>query len=235
MKLEAVIPCVGYDDFLTHTIDSAVRCIGDLTVLTAPSDMATIRVAEKYGTRVLTTESWWVRGKFNKARALNTWIEKMSTNCRDTWLLVLDADIYIPPGQTLSVSNLDAGKLYSARRRMCTDETAWEQYHETQRALSSFPFDVQPLTDGRLWGTVPTSNPAGLLGYFQLWNPIYSVGAKRFMESPTAADYDVCFGSSFPEGRRAFLSGFEVLHLGPTRLNWAGRRSPRWYVRDRER
>jgi hypothetical protein len=226
--IEAAVTCVGYDDFLLITLESAIRSVDHLTVVTAPWDDRTQVVAQRVGASVLITGAWRVNGTFNKARALNEWIDQIGQITDSTWLMTLDADVLCPKDQDLPRDALKPGYLYSARRRMCVDEQEWGNYKTSKRSLTSFPLDVQPIVGGRLWGTLPTRNEAGLCGYLQIWNPAHSRGSTRFREAPTASTYDVLFGLSFPEDARKFLPGYEVLHLGPSRVNWAGRRSPRW-------
>ena len=70
-------------------------------------------------------------------------------------------------------------------------------------------------------------NPVGLAGYLQLWHPAHALGSRHFEGTGTAEAYDLVFGLSFPEDARRLLNQ-EVLHIGPTQVNWAGRRSARW-------
>jgi hypothetical protein len=218
---------VGYGDFLNLTLASAVRAVDRVTVVTAPWDPETPGIARKYGAEMLVTDAWRVRGAFNKARALNEWIESIDVASEETWLLTLDADILLPSA-AIPRERLKAGSLYGAQRRMCADESDWLEYCAGARPLRSFKLEPYPLVMGRLWGTVQTQNPAGMLGYFQLWHQPGGNGGRRFREAPTASDYDVLFGLSFPETARHFLPEYEALHLGPARVNWSGRRSERW-------
>ena len=91
-----------------------------------------------------------------------------------------------------------------------------------------FPLSVPPIKNGKVWGCLPTSNPAALCGYVHLWNLKHSIGMKRLPNSNNAARYDVGFALSFPETMRGFLENREVLHLGPEEANWNGRCSERW-------
>ena len=228
MRIEAAIACVGYDDLLQLTLGAAVRAVDRVTVVTAPWDERTPAVAGQLGANLLVTDAWRVRGTFNKARALNEWMASIAGAGEDTWLMALDADVLLPEDHALPRTGLDPESLYGAQRRMCAGQMEWKEYQESKRDLNSFPLERLPMFGGRLWGTVQARNEAGLLGYLQLWNPAHAKGWPRFREAPTASNYDVMFGLSFPENARRFLPGYEVLHLGPTRVNWAGRRSERW-------
>jgi hypothetical protein len=228
MRIEAAVACAGYGDFLEITAPSAVRSAGRVTVITAPWDRETPEVAERAGAHLLVTDAWRVNGSFNKARALNQWIDGLPAGEEDTWLLVLDADILIPENCVLPRNDLDPRCLYGVRRRMCTEEREWADYRSRRRALESFQLEAHPIVGGKLRGTLRTGNVAGLLGYFQMWNPARSAGWRRFRETPSASEYDVLFGLSYLESNRRFLEECEVLHLGPARVNWSGRRSGRW-------
>jgi hypothetical protein len=228
MRLEIVVPCVEYDDFLRLTLPSNLQSEGKITVLTSGRDARTIALAQFYRTELFLTEDWWFGGPFNKAAALNRWLDTVSVSAKDTWVMVLDADILLPFNTPIRLDNLDPTFLYGAKRRMCADETAWNDFVQGKRTIEMFPLDVIPVRDGRAWGNQPTSNPAALCGYMQLWNPVCASCCGRFPLSGTAALYDVKFGLSFPEDHRVDLPGFEVLHLGTGRTNWAGRRTPRW-------
>lgn len=228
MQIEAAIPCVEYDDFLRLTLRNNCERLGAVTVLTSPSDSATIQLAERHGAKLLVTDAWWSGGTFNKARALNEWIDQVEIAHENLWLLVLDADILLPLDLDLAVDGLDPTGLYSVRRRMCEDESAWNDFTKERRSLESFLLNVPPVKNGRVWGKRPTSNAAAICGYFHLWNPRHASGMKRFPEMPSAANYDVEFALSFPEERRRFFPKFEALHLGLSKTNWEGRRSTRW-------
>lgn len=229
MFIEAVVPCVDYDDFLQITLPNNQFILSRITVLTAPWDCRTAELAAKHGANVIVTDSWQKGGPFNKARALNEWLERMATSEHgDTWALVLDADVLLPRDCCLDVNQLAPEGLYSARRRMCYDYASYQQFAMGLRSLDTFPVRVPPVRNGRVWGHRPTSNPAGLQGYMQLWCPSRGAGLKRFPETGTAGQYDVEFGLSFPQSSREYLQHYEVLHLGATQVNWTGRRSSRW-------
>jgi len=63
------------------------------------------------------------------------------------------------------------------------------------------------------------------LGYGQLFN-CQVVDHKYPEQFNTAAGCDSYFSSLWPEGKRIFLKGFTVLHIGPRMIHWDGRK--RW-------
>lgn len=229
MQIEAVVPCVDYDDFLRITLPNNHFIVSSITVLTAPWDRRTAQIAIQHDVKIMMTDSWQKDGPFNKARALNEWLERITAmNLDESWALVLDADVLLPRDRRLEVDQLDPTGLYGARRRMCYDYGSYQQFAMGLRSLETFPVQVPPVRNGRVWGHRPTSNPAGLQGYMQLWCPARSAGLKRFPETGTAGQYDVEFALSFSQSSRKFLQQYDVLHLGPTQANWTGRRSARW-------
>src|SRR4051812_27401126 len=223
MRLEVAIPCVDYDDFLALTLPANARKLDNITVLTSATDPATIALARKCGTKLMTTEAWWI-GSFNKAAALNLWLESLGRVGPDCWLLVLDADILLPDKPMLA--GLDPQMLYGSQRRICHTQEDYWAFVTGRRQFDSFCLDIPPVKFGMVWGRSLTSNPAGLSGYFQLWNPA-ACGWRKFPSSESAASYDVQFALKFHETLRADLEGFEVLHLGSCEMNWWGRRTPR--------
>jgi lantibiotic biosynthesis protein len=228
MRIEAVIPCVHYDDFLALTLPRNVRVLDSITVLTSWDDSSTAAIADGLGLKVLRTDAWSA-GSFNKGRALNAWLDALTPVAEETWLLVLDADIVLPESMRTCLGALDATKLYGAPRRMCDSERAWQDFAAGRRDIRSFPLDMPPVWQGRIWN-LPTVNPAAIYGCFQLWNPARSRGGTRFVEAPTAAGYDVAFALSYADADRSFVPGLEILHLGECRVNWNGRCSSRWRV-----
>ncbi len=227
MQLQTAISCVNYDDFLAVTLPHNLPFLGSVTVLTSPQDSATIRLAKQLGVSLLISDAWHTGGTLNKARALNQWVTHAAAYDPDAWLLTLDADVLLFDPVTACLASLDRSCLYGVHRRLCDGPEELNEFFSGRKALEDFPLDLVRMVKGKLWGTVDAVNPAALSGYFQLWHPAYSVGAKSFWESGTAEAYDLTFGLSFPEASRKFLDQ-QVLHLGPKEVNWAGRQSSRW-------
>lgn len=228
-NIEAGICCVDYDDILRLTLPRNLLSLASITVITAPWDHNTIAIAEQAGVKVFITDAWKVGGPFNKGRALNQWIQAVQqTAGEQIWLLSLDADIMLLRDYSISIADLDPTCLYSARRRMCLDHSTFQEFTSGKRPLLSFDLDMPEIRNGMVWGHRPTSNPAALSGYFQLWCPASAAGASVFDETGTAAKYDVQFALSFPSDHRRYLDPLEVLHLGPAKTNWEGRKSSRW-------
>jgi hypothetical protein len=228
MRINTVIPCVNYDDFLSLTLPRNLPGLESVTILTAPWDQATIDLAKHLGANLLVTDQWLQGGEFNKARALNLWIETIEDRWNSGWFMVLDADVVLPADRCLVTCGLNPDVLYSAHRHMCEDEASWIDFANGKRPIRSFPLNLPEVINGQVWGHRPTSNAAAISGYMQLWCSTKCGGMNRFPESRTAAGYDVNFALSFQEHNRDFIPGFDVLHIGPSKVNWAGRKSSRW-------
>jgi len=237
MQISVAVPCVGYADFLNLTLPHTAREFGSVTVITTSTDVDTLQCARAHSVPVHVTNAWYDGGaSLDKAAALNAWLDSLPSN-PELWMLTLDADILVPTEVLHDLHTLDTRYLYGVPRRLCKQLNEWNAFAAGQREWESFPVDSPPVFNGKLWGRHPTGNVAATCGYFQLWHASNSVGDKRFTHCPTAAYYDIAFALSFGEEHRVNLADREVLHLGPTGSNWAGRQSEEWigahrFIRD---
>lgn len=226
MEIEVLVPCVHYADFLALTAPTTRRMFKNVTVITRPDDIASVKVANENGLGVYTTQAWHKDcAAFNKAAALNEYLDVLRSKSYNHWILLLDADILLRDSPGVWFCKLDPRVLYSACRRMCESEEQWNAFVGKSLRWNDFPLYVP---DGKGWRHRPTSNPAALCGYFQLWHFDHAVGVHRLPESPTAANYDVEFALSFPDHLRRYIDDCETLHLGLVGTNWFGRVSPIW-------
>lgn len=229
MRVEVLVPCVNYADFLALTGRATRHLFDSVTVITRPDDISSHKVTSDLGLRSYPTDAWHKDGAlFNKAAALNEYLKLLRRDSYDGWILFLDADVLLRRLPANWLDALDQRGLYSAHRRMCESEAHWRAYLDMSVQWSDFPLDIPSVIGGKVWGHLPTSNPAALCGYFQLWHFMNAVGVRQLPESPTAANYDVDFALSFPESLRRYMDNYEVLHLGPAKTNWAGRVSAAW-------
>ncbi len=225
------ITCVDYDDFLALTLPSALSIFPNTWVVTAARDDGSLSVSRRHCARTFTTDVWWYNGaRFDKAAAINEWIETSIADKAPCWILLLDADIYLPPGLEAYLCGLQRHVLYSAQRRMCPSKEDWSQFVDGHLSLQDFSISHVPIKNGKAFGSRPTSNPAGLQGYFQLFFLNESAAKRRrlFTPSGSARAYDVEFALTYPEQDRRDLAGYEVVHLGEPKVNWNGRVTQRW-------
>lgn len=204
--IRGILVCVEYDDLLEITLASNLQHLDEVLVVTAPADTQTqALVAATPRARLHVTDAFYRQGaEFNKGLALEEGFDALG---REGWILVLDADILLPP--QLHWPERDPQQLYGARRRMLDDVTRWS-----------------PSLD---WATLPIGSNPAIVGYFQLFHAAAAVLASLPWY---ATNWRHCGGSDddfrcrWPEARQSHLP-FHVLHLGPQFHNWCGRTSPR--------
>lgn len=220
---EIVLTCLGYADFLFFILPFAKSFAARVVVVTSPEDRETIAVCEHHGVVCVPTLAFFVGGgKFNKGAALNAGITHLE---RKSWVLIMDADILIPPGvrESLSSQNLRTDTIYGADRSNCD---GLDTFRDCQRR-GSFVGLPTLARFGLQYGTPP-------LGYFQLWHGSQRPHGPWYEESHTGADRtDILFCRSFD--RREYLP-INVVHLDTDRhsygKNWLGRTSPRFIGED---
>ncbi len=233
-NLDCLITCVGYDDFLRRTVPINRHQFRRLLVITSPEDNRTISYCQEQGIETVITDSWTVNGAtFNKGRALNDGLAELRKADPD-WVCVLDADIILRPGFNLT-PHLNPENLYSAKRRLCLHKYHYEQWlAQNNWDWDNFTVEEIPIEspngggDKRLWGNrrITTDNPAGALGYLQLWS-MRQYKAQYPTNFQNAHSYDIRFAMGWPDNKRFWLPT-DVLHLGWRKLNWAGRVTKRW-------
>jgi hypothetical protein len=232
MKLEAVIVCVEYGDFLATTLPANKHQFDRLIVVTSPEDKETQRVCRYYGVPHLQTDVLRTRwGEMHKAKGINKGLEQLDL---DDWVLHLDADIVLPPTcrQLIERADLDKTCLYGCDRYQVPSWEAW-QLHQAMPPLQQDnyhvhldTFPIAPRFSGsRMGGYAPP-------GYFQLWNAKAS-GVTRYPEDhDDASRTDVLFTAQWWRNKRHLLPEFVVYHLEseqcPPGTNWEGRVSRRW-------
>lgn len=229
-KLEAVTTCVGYADFLAHTLPLNRHLFDQLVVVTAPEDKATQRLCEYWNVRTVLTDRFgsnWDR--FDKAKGLN---EGLKVLAKDAWLLHLDADIALPPlaRNILAGLDLDPLYLYGLDRFMCPSYAEWQRFlcaprlmqeDATWMHLSAFDLGVRVMSSHQY---VP-------IGYAQLWHA--ASGIVCYPEDRQgAAATDMQFALQWPRNRRGFIPEIVVYHLesekAPMGHNWNGRKTKKF-------
>jgi hypothetical protein len=230
MDIDCVITSINYDDYLRIIAPYAKKVFSRIVVVTSPEDEATANVCDEFEFRCIPTNAWtFGDGKMNKGRALNVGLDNVGTD----WVCALDADIVFPPGfeSCFREYKLDPHTLYSAKRRMCPTKHMLEEISkkwDIERLAKDTTVPVRMGQDGqlRLWGTIPSSNRAGIAGYMQLWNRKYC--SHQFPSHfKGIISYDVEFALKWETPKRMWLPK-EVVHLGRTKVNWHGRKSNRW-------
>lgn len=233
MKLEAVIICCDYADFLCWSLPLNKAHFDRLVVVTSNKDERTKRLCEFWHVQCIQTDVFYKdESKFNKALGINEGLKGLDG---DQWVVHLDADIVLPPmfRTILEGLTLDPQGLFHCDRMMCDSFEKWISYF-VQPIVSNeantyvhprpFPLGVR-LNKSDFGGWIP-------LGYFQMWNQ-----GKLKLSYPTindnAAHSDLRFSQLFGREHRHMLSEFFVIHLetklvGENKMgaNWEGRRTP---------
>ena len=232
MKLEAVIVCVNYSDFLAHTLPSTRNQFDKLVVVTDSKDNDTKKLCEYYNVECVQTDVFYENGDaFNKGKGINAGLERLDL---DGWVLHLDSDIYLPP-QTRSILEnlpLDKEKIYGADRLMCPGYEDWTKFVDKPSPiqdswifihLDRYPVGVR-IAEYKTWhgGYEP-------IGYFQMWNPVGS-GVSQYPSKHGFADRtDVLHCKKWSREKRELLPEIVVIHIESEAgigLNWKGRKTP---------
>jgi hypothetical protein len=236
LKIETVITCVDYADFLTETLPHNRVLFDRLVVVTAPEDKMTRRVCEFWHVQCIPTDLFETRwGRFSKGRGINVGLAELAM---DGWVLHLDADIFCPPltRKLLEQAGLDPTCLYGFDRHICRGSEAWRRYlalpqlqHEsgTWIHLDKFPVGTRMMMDGPGLGYMP-------VGFAQLWHPRAS-GVFTYPDQHTsAARTDVQFAMKWPRAKRSLIPEVVLYHLesedAQKGANWNGRQTMRFGV-----
>jgi hypothetical protein len=214
LPIRALTVCVGYDDLLRVTLPTVLPHVQELLVITSPADTRTTALTVSHGrVRVHQTDAFYRGGaKFNKGLAIEEGFDALG---RDGWILVLDADIVLPPdtSERLGECGLTPGRLYTPRRRILDDPTRYPLWSDHTR-----------------WRGLPLRREDhGFYGYFQLFHAADPVLARRpwyGVNWTHAGHCDNEFQRKW-DRRDKHRPAFEVLHLGRCDTNWFGRVSGR--------
>lgn len=224
MKIEAVVVCVNYSDFLAKTLPENLEQLDRLVIVTHPSDKATQALCNKFGVDCLKTEVMHDEGdSFNKGRAINLGLSHLR---HEGFLLHLDADVLLPHNfrTRLRQAKLDKGNIYGADR---LNIVGWEKFHSIELAPQfQYRYLVVP-NEGLSLGARLLHNEYGYcpIGFFQLWHS--SMARNYPIINGSAEHSDVLFAVQWERRNRILLPEFFVYHLesekSPMGANWKGR------------
>ncbi len=238
-KIEAVVVCDHYHDFLAQTLPYNKYLFDKLVVVTSYEDKATRRMCEFHHVECIPTDVLEARkGKFCKGAGINIGLNALQKN---GWVLHLDADIYLPP-QTriiLQRANLDKSLVYGIDRFIVRGTKAWDKFREVPQLqhedetwihLGAFPLGTRVMHYGA-GGYVP-------IGFFQLWHPETSKVFVYPEGHSTAAREDTLFLSAWPRAKRGFIPEIIGYHLetedAVKASNWSGRKTAPFTHGDKE-
>lgn len=229
-KLEAVVVCDKYHDFLRCTLPHNKYIFDKLVVVTSHEDKQTQRVCEFYHVECVTTDVLNSRKNvFCKGEGINEGLAKLSL---DNWVVHMDADIWLPP-QTRSLierANLAKSVIYGIDRFIVKGFREWEKFLELPKLqheasayihMTAFPLGTRVMQE-HAGGWVP-------IGFFQMWNPKCS-GVDKYPEKHTdAGRTDLQFAMKWKRGMRSLIPEVIGYHLESLDAgygtNWSGRKT----------
>ena len=212
ISIKAILVCVDYHDILSLTLPTNAHHFDSVLVVTTPNDRKTQAIVDRIPNATChCTNAFYEHGcAFKKGAAMEEGFDIVG---RDGWIVVLDADIVLPP--QMRFPNLSEQQIYGVQRRMCEDISLYAEgwYHDYQE-----------------WQALPTMPDTDIaVGFFQLFNasadhltnrPWYPIEWKH------AGGCDSFFERKWNNQNRIRLFDFQVLHLGTAGKNWFGRTTP---------
>jgi hypothetical protein len=228
VKLEAVITCVDYADFLSVTLPVNKSLFDRLVIVTTPKDKVTQRLCEYWYVECVVTDAFNTdAGEFCKGRAINAGLERLDL---DGWALHLDADIALPPEtrRVLDMLDLDPAMVYGIDRHNIVGASKWAEqvmFPRLQHEAGSYIH-----TEAYPVATRFMSPPDGgylPIGFFQLWNAPGSDVLRYPEQHADAGRTDMLFAAQWPRPRRGLIPELIAYHLESERAaqgaNWSGR------------
>lgn len=222
LRLEAVITCVGFDDFLDVALAHNHGHFDTLIIVTSHGDRKTHQVARKHGAVLVETDLFRKNGRnFNKGAAINAGFDRFQYH---GWRMHLDGDILLPDNfrrMLFNHTHLDEACLYGSDRvdvvaREGLDrlrKAAWDRPQAVWRCL------VQPHSENPLGARyVDTLHGYSPLGFFQLW---HARSQKPYPWSlGTAAHDDIMFATQWAAEHRRHLPTVVCYHLCERKPQW---------------
>jgi Glycosyl transferase family 2 len=211
-KVEAVVVCDHYSDFLRCTLPANKYLFDRIVVVTSAEDRETQRICEFHHVECIKTDGLNARwNKFCKGAGINEGLARLK---KDAWVVHLDADIWLPP-QTRSLlqnANLDPGMIYGVDRFCVKGYAQWDKFlempvlqHECDAYvhLNAFPLGTR-VTSKEGGGYIP-------IGFFQMWCPAVSGVSEYPVNHTDAGRGDMVFAKKWPRGQaRVYSRGGEL-------------------------
>ncbi len=233
-RLECVIVCRDYGDFLAETIPLNIPHFDRVVVVTTAADWLTRDVCRKWSVECVLTDAFTEKGDhFNKGHAINVGLARLRQR---GWVLHLDADIALPLTfrNMLDKSALQRDCLYGAERACVTGWDHWQKVKATWHTDPQFAHKyfvmtpdhtpISPHVVHKHHGYVP-------IGFFQLWHSAYFQAHEfRYPDTESNAEnMDVQFAIQWPRHKRILLPTIRVYHVESERAhmgaNWNGRKT----------
>ncbi len=209
--IKAITVCVNYDDLLRLALPRIVKHVDTLLIVTSFTDLRTHALAAEYPDKVQLhmTDAFYRNGaSFNKGLAMEEGFDVLG---RTGWILILDADIVLPP--VIPKLDLVIGKMYTPGR------------HILSNVDGMTPEGVEWLSPQDL----PFRHENGNFGYFQLFHaddPVIRERPWYGTDWVHAGGCDSVFEKRWAKADRLRMP-FVVIHLGDPDQNWFGRSTAR--------
>jgi hypothetical protein len=129
-KMEAVLVCDRYSDFLRCTLPANKHLFDRIVVVTSAEDRDTQRICEFHHVECIKTDALNSRwNKFCKGAGINEGLQRLD---RNAWVVHLDADIWLPPQTRLLLknANLDPSMIYGIDRFCVKGYEQWDRFLE---------------------------------------------------------------------------------------------------------
>lgn len=231
MKIECVVTCVGYGDFLAHTLPMNKPHFDSMLIVTSPEDTKTKRVCDYWGVPYHSTDSFQSRwGQFFKGKGINEGLDKLK---KDDWLCHMDADIALSPNTRSALEKMELSKegIYGIDRLECKSYLDWRRFlDDPEPVVAGNNFFIHTTHAPFQWATrVKFDHHGGYIpiGFFQLWHS--NVMTKYIEGHSDAGREDSHFATQWPRGKRQLLPEILAYHLeseaAEMTVNWKGRKS----------
>jgi Glycosyltransferase like family 2 len=239
MRIEAVIVCVGYGDFLAATLPENLPLLDDVVIVTSPDDEETRAVCRKHSVHHVISNDHRRDGPFNKARMIQRGFDQIGGQ---DWVLHLDADIVLPRKfrKYAEWAHVDEQSIYGADRCNLTGWDEWQRLKHYAGAWDNHAhecghwfhpkFPVGSRWVSKIHGYVP-------IGFFQMFHGSamieHGYHLRNYpLQHGDAARTDVQFALQWDRRKRQVLPEVVVLHLesetSALGANWKGRTTPRF-------
>jgi Glycosyltransferase like family 2 len=239
-KIDCVITCCGYGDFLAVTLAENQGLLDNIVVVTTPDDEETQRVCRQQDIHYVVSDEHKRNGaEFNKARLIARGFDQIAGT---DWILHLDADCVLPQKfrRLIDWAHLDPRTIYGCDRQ---NIVGWENWQALKRSAGCWDnhahthahwFHPKYPVGSRWVSSIHSYVP---IGFFQLFHGSeltkggYHVKRYPFHHGD-AARSDVQFALQWDRRHRQLIPEVIVLHLesesSALGANWKGRTTPRF-------
>lgn len=213
MKPPAIIVCVEYDDYLRLTLPRTLEHFDPL-VVTTREDTKTQQIAIGSDVEVICVNRTDKDLHYDKGHAIDWGLKYLD---EPGWIAVLDADILLP--KQMDLSTLEPGCIHSPHRRIVSSYRDYLIIKDREEEWYEQPYGPE----------IRNGEYAGYFQMFQWEDPVLD-HPPPWYENDEWTSYQGCdthfWRKWMPDKMRRLP--FQVLHLGPLRVNWQGRISNRW-------